>query len=207
MSDRITNKILKFSRKVFYEDISPKFRKDLLKGIMDYSYILFEKIAIKFNIISLSYLNLYSDIVDKEIKMAEINLNDKILVIGCGAIPSTSILISKKTNAKIIAIDKDFNAIDEAKTFLSNIDYNELELEYANGLNYDVNKFNVIFILYGVKNLNEILIYLYKKIKNDTKIIVRLNEEKNKNIFYKFHILKKVKSKYLGQVYSYLLKK
>jgi precorrin-6B methylase 2 len=207
MSDRITNKILKFSRKVFFEDISPKFRKDLLKGIMDFSYILFEKIAIKFNIISLSYLNLYSDIVDKEIKMAEINLNDKILVIGCGAIPSTSILISKKTNAKIIAIDKDFNAIDKAKTFLSNIDYNEIELEYANGLNYDVNKFNVIFILYGVKNLNEVLIYLYKKIKNDTKIIVRLNEEKNKNIFYKFHILKKVKSKYLGQVYSYLLKK
>lgn len=207
MSDRITNKILKFSRKVFFEDISPKYRKDLLKGIMDFSYILFEKIAIKFNIISLSYLNLYSDIVDKEIKMAEINLNDKILVIGCGAIPSTSILISKKTNATIIAIDKDFNAIDKAKTFLSNIDYNEIELEYANGLNYDVNKFNVIFILYGVKNLNEILIYLYKKIKNDTKIIVRLNEEKNKNIFYKFHILKKVKSKYLGQVYSYLLKK
>jgi precorrin-6B methylase 2 len=207
MSDRITKKILKFSRKIFFEDISPKFRKDLLKGIMDYSYILFEKIAIKFNIISLSYLNLYSDIVDKEIKMAEINLNDKILVIGCGAIPSTSILISKKTNAKIIAIDKDFNAIDKAKTFLSNIDYNEIELEYANGLNYDVNKFNVIFILYGVKNLNEVLIYLYKKIKNDTKIIVRLNEEKNKNIFYKFHILKKVKSKYLGQVYSYLLKK
>lgn len=207
MSNRIINKILEYSRWIFYEEISPKFNKELLKKPMDFLYILFEKIAIKFNFISLNYVKLYSDLVNREIQMTEINSKDIILVIGCGTIPSTSILISEKTKAEVVGIDKDKNAIKNAKIFLSNIKYDKIILKHADGSKYPINKFSVIMILYGVKNIDEIFNHLYKEVKPETKIIIRLNEKINKKYFKNFHIIKKIESRYLGQVYSYLLKK
>jgi protein-L-isoaspartate O-methyltransferase len=207
MSSRIIEKILEYSRRIFFEEISPKFNKELLKTLMDFLYIIFEKITIKFNFISLNYVKLYSDLVNKEIQMTEVNSKDNILIIGCGTIPSTSILISEKTKAKVVGIDKDKNAIKNANLFLSNINNNKIILKHADGLKYPVNKFDIIMILYGVKNLEGIFDKLYKEVKPDTKIIIRLNEKINKKYFKNFHIIKQIKSKYLGEVYSYLLKK
>jgi len=201
MTSRFIDKIMEYSRRMFYEEISPKFNKELLKGLMDFSYIIFEKIALKFNFISLNYLKLYSDLVNKEIQMTEINSKDNILIIGCGTIPSTSILISKKTNANVVGIDKDKKAIKNANKFLTNINYKKIKLEHANGSKYPIKKFNIIMILYGVKNLDEIFNYLNKEISQDTKIIIRLNEKIDKYYFQNFQIEKQIESKYLGQVY------
>jgi 2-polyprenyl-3-methyl-5-hydroxy-6-metoxy-1,4-benzoquinol methylase len=208
MMSKIINKILSYSRKIFFEKISPKFKKNSLKGIIDFSYVLFEKIAIKFNIISINYLNLYTDLVQKEIKMAGITSSDSIIVIGCGSLPSTTLIISMKTNAKIIAIDKDKKAINQAKIFLSNKNMNsKIELKYANGLDYPLDEFDVIIILYGVKNLEKFFDYMYDNVKTDARIIVRTNNEMNDSFFNKFKVGKNVESKYLGQVKSYLIKK
>lgn len=208
MINKIVNKILSFSRILFYEKISPKFKKNSLKELIDYSYVIFEKIAIKFNFISLNYMNLYEEIVRKEIEMAKIKSSDSIIVIGCGALPSTSILISLKTKAKIVALDKDKKAINQAKIFLSNINMNEkIKLKHANGLDYPIEDFDIIILLYGVKNILKIFDYLYSNIKSDTRIIVRTNNEVNINLFKNFKVITHVESKYLGQVYSYLITK
>jgi len=208
MKKKLVNKLFSYSREMFYEKISPKFKKNQLKVIIDFLYIIFEKIAIKFNIISLNYLDLYSDLVEKEIKMAKIKPNDSIFIIGCGSLPSTSLLIYKETNAKIVAIDKDKNAIKGAKKFLSNIQLNDkIIVKHANGLDYPLNDFNIIFVLYGVKNLKKILDHLYKKANDNAKIIIRTNDQIDVNIFKKFNIINQVESKYLGEVVSYLIKK
>lgn len=208
MNTNIVNKLLSYSRKIFYEKISPKYKKNQLKLVMDFLYVIFEKFAIKFNIISLNYLDLYAELVQKEIKMAKITSNDSILVIGCGTLPSTSLLIYEKTNAKVVAIDKDKNAIRGAKSFLSNIKINDkIILKNADGLNYPLNDFDIIFILYGVKKLEKIIDYLYKKANENAKIIIRANDQIDEKIFNKFKIINKVESKYLGEVNSYLIMK
>jgi ubiquinone/menaquinone biosynthesis C-methylase UbiE len=208
MINKIVNRILSLSRILFYEEISPKFKKNSLKTFIDYSYIIFEKIAINFNIISLNYINLYRDIVQKEIKMARIKKSDTIIVIGCGTLPSTPILISEKTNAKIVALDKDRKAIDKAKIFLSNIHMDKkIKLIYANGLNYPIEKYDVIILLYGLKDIKKFFSYLYKNIKSNTKIIVRTNNEADINLFKNFKVIKHAESKYFGQVFSYLISK
>ena len=208
MMKNILNKILSYSREIFYEKISPKYKKNQLKGILDFSYVLFEKIAIKFNIISLNYLDLYAELVKKEIKMTKITSKDSVLIIGCGTLPSTSLLISIETKAKIVAIDKDKKAIEGAKTFLSNIQMKDkIILKYADGLDYPLNDFNVIFILYGVKNLEKIIDHLYLKANSNSKIIVRTNNQINDKIFNRFKVVNRVESKYLGEVNSYFIKK
>jgi ubiquinone/menaquinone biosynthesis C-methylase UbiE len=208
MNKNITDKLLSYSREIFYEKISPKYKKNKLKLIMDFLYVIFEKFAIKFNIISLNYLDLYADLVRKEIEMAEITSNDSILVIGCGTLPSTSLLLYNETNAKIVAVDKDKNAINGAKKFLSNIQITDkIILKHANGLDYPLNDFNVIFILYGVKYIEKIIDYLDKKANKNSKIIVRTNDQIDVKLFDKFNIINRVESKYLGEVNSYLISK
>ena len=49
MNKNIIDKLLSYSRKIFYEKISPKYKKNQLKLIMDFLYVIFEKFAIKFN--------------------------------------------------------------------------------------------------------------------------------------------------------------
>ena len=208
MIKNILNKILSYSREIFYEKISPKYKKNQLKGILDFLYVLFEKIAIKFNIISLNYLNLYAELVKKEIKMTKITSKDSVLIIGCGTLPSTSLLISIETKAKIVAIDKDKKAIEGAKTFLSNIQMKDkIILKYADGLDYPLDDFNVIFILYGVKNLEKIIGHLYLKANSNSKIIVRTFSRTALRPSRFREVVNRVESKYLGEVNSYFIKK
>ena len=49
--------------------------------------------------------------MENEITIAKISNKDKILHVGCGPIPATSIFIVKKTNADVTSIDKNLQSI------------------------------------------------------------------------------------------------
>ena len=110
----LTKKFLSFSQRIFFEELGDKFNVKSLKKTMDFLYVIFEKICIKFEIISKYYLDLYQELIDKEIKMAGISSVDTILVVGCGSLPTTSVLIAKKTNAIVKGVDIDPRAINNA---------------------------------------------------------------------------------------------
>jgi hypothetical protein len=46
------------------------------------------------------YANYYHQVIDNEIKLASVTANDRVLNIGCGAIPFTAILTAKKRGLK-----------------------------------------------------------------------------------------------------------
>jgi len=120
------NKLFSFSRKLFFEIISPKFNVSASKSIMNLLYVYFEKISIHFEILYSNYLLLYDELIDKEIKLAKIKSSDKILIIGSGSLPATCILIAQKTNAKIHGIDIDPVAIKKSTRFIKNISLDDL---------------------------------------------------------------------------------
>ena len=120
MTKNIIEKFLSYARFIFYEILSPNFNTASLKSFIDYAYIILEKIAYSFDILSSNYLQLYDELVEKEIKMAQISNKSNILIIGCGSLPATTILISIKTKANIISIDYDKKAIQKANNFIKN---------------------------------------------------------------------------------------
>ena len=103
----LTKKFLSFSQRIFFEELGDKFNVKSLKKTMDFLYVIFEKICIKFEMISKYYIDLYQELIDKEIKMASISNVDTVLVVGCGSLPTTSVLVFNKTNAKVTGIDID----------------------------------------------------------------------------------------------------
>ena len=211
MSNKRIENLLSFAQHTFFNKIGTKFRSNLLKNFMDLVFVIFEKIGYKYEIISSNYLKLYDEIVGGEINLSNASSKDIILVVGCGSLPATTALIATKTNAEVIAIDKNPKAVDDANRFVKNLNINNIKIEHANGLNYSIRKFDVIFLLFGLKHKEEILNNFAKSMKDSAKIIFRMpsdiKEEDKKKILNKFIIKDCRRSKTLGSVDSYLLEK
>ena len=174
MPSRVIEKFFSYAYRIFFKQAGTKIRAGLLKNLMDKLFILFEKIGRKFDIISSNYLKLYHEMVEKEIKMAKINSDDLVLVIGCGSLPTTTVLISMKTGANIVSVDIDKKSIKEAAQYIKNIHLGDkIKLEHANGLNYSVKNFDVIFVLYGITKQEEMLEYLASNMGKNSRIIFR----------------------------------
>lgn len=216
MSDnQIFLKLFNLQRQIFFEKISPKFRPGSLKNIWDLIFVIFEKTAYYFKDISSIYIDIYEEMVNNEVNMAEISNRDNILVIGCGSIPATSILLFKKISANIVSIDKDKSAVKKAQNFLKkeNLE-DEIKIINGDGGKTPIKKFSVIFLLFGVKKPEEIFKHILENAATDTKIIFRTTPKKNGNIdnkkmslFRYFEIKDCVVSKSWGPVHSYLLLK
>jgi protein-L-isoaspartate O-methyltransferase len=146
--------------------------------------------------------------------MATITSNDNVLVIGCGSLPATSVLSAMKSKAKTVAIDCDARAVENACTFVKNIGLEgDIKIKHADGLSYPVKDYDVVYVLYGVKQQKEMLEYLAKNVNGKTRIIFRTTEDSFKNLVGKdfltkyFDIKKSLSSDILYTVDSYLLSK
>ena len=62
MSLNIDKRFFSFSRYIFFEVMSVKFRTSSTKKVMELSYVIFEKIETKFDIISSNYLIMYKEL-------------------------------------------------------------------------------------------------------------------------------------------------
>lgn len=187
MPRQITDRLFSFTRYIFFQVISVKFPPGSAKKFVDFLYVIFEKIAPKFDFISSNYLNMYQELVDKEIKMAGISSKDQVLVIGGGSLPITAVLIATKTKAHVVAIDKDRRAVTEANKYIKNHHLEkQIEIVCADGKEYLSNEFDVIFLTYGLKKKEDIFNSLLKNSKNNSRIIFRTvigsQKEKEKNI-------------------------
>jgi len=174
MSNGAVEKIFSKVRSIIFEGMGSGLQTGMLKNYMDRLFIIFEKIVHNFDIIAYNYLQLYEEIVEKELDMSCVSEKDRVLVIGCGSLPSTSAQIALKTDADVVAIDNDKKAVKDAKKFLSRLNLeNRLIIENVDGRFYPVEKFDVIFVLYGVKQKKEVLTYLSGKIKKNARIVFR----------------------------------
>jgi precorrin-6B methylase 2 len=191
------------------------FPTNSLKAVMDIGFVVFEKIGCKFDIISSLYLKFYQEIVTKELAIAQVHPSDHVLVIGSGALPATPVLLAKNTKATIVSIDHDKSAVAQATHYVKTHHLGRmLSIDHADGLHYPVERFNVIFVLYGVKEPELLLQYLAEHCHDATRIILRtITDEQgmitNKKINLTDHFLirDKIQTDTLGSMTSFLLQK
>jgi 2-polyprenyl-3-methyl-5-hydroxy-6-metoxy-1,4-benzoquinol methylase len=215
MSKQKSSGLLSFVQNLYFQDIGNKFKPGTLKRFNSLLFILFEKIVIKFDIFLFDYINIYKLLVNEEIKLANISSNDSILVIGCGSIPSSCILLTQETEAKITGIDIDKKAVKKATNLINKLNLEKnIKIDKGNGAEYQVKNYDIIMILYGVKNLIKIFNHLSKDMKDHARIIIRAPESFNpENIEIKpilskhFKQENKLLTKSFGTLNLYLLKK
>ena len=213
MSTSIIERVLSSLQTLIFKQIGKKITTNALKNIMDLLFILFEKIGCKFKVISEIYIKMYKEIVAKELAMAKISIQDRVLVIGSGSLPATPILIVQNTHAQTISIDKNRSAVKEATSYVKHHHLEQiLKIECADGFQYPLEQFTVIFVLYGVKQPSKMLDHLAKHINQNTRVVYRTITDPQGKIMDKtldfstsFHIKDHVHSATLGSFDSFLL--
>jgi len=143
----------------------------MFKKFIDQLYNIYEIIFTNISFFSFLYMKFHEPSVKKEINMAQITHSDKVLHIGCGAIPYSLMILSKETHTEITGIDNQTRSITYAKKFIA--DDKNIHIEKASGETYDVSTFDVILISYGVGDIEAVLKNTLQHLKDNGKIILR----------------------------------
>lgn len=215
MSKTKTERFFSFIQHIVFKEIGDKLPPGSLKNLTALLFVIFEKTGSNFEIISRNYIKIYCDVVKEEIRLANISPDDILLVIGCGSIPSTSIILAKETNIQIVALDNDPKAVIKASQYVKNHNLQDkIKIQFSDDAKYPVKDFDVIFVLYGVKHQLQLLRYLSKNISEKTRIIYRTtNNIKNKTqadevqLSKLFQIKNVARTKSFGSMDSFLLLK
>ena len=146
----------------------------LLKKQIIFSWGLIDNIAYKFEIIAKLYDKLISKIYRNEYQALDLSNEDKVLHIGCGSYPLTEITLGRTTDAKIVGIDRNKEAIKLANNIINKKNLqNKIKIEHGNGMNYPIEKFNLIIVSSCTIPMLNVLDYIFKNAKSNSKIIVR----------------------------------
>lgn len=153
----------------------------MIKKFLDSLYFKLEVFFSRISFLSWAYIKFHELSVKKEIELAGLSQDDKILHIGCGAIPYTSIVLARKTNACITGIDNKSQIVDVANVYLKKHNLlDKITIERGDGNTYDASKFDTIIISYGIACPDTVLKHVISSIKDGAKIVLRRSaEEKN----------------------------
>ena len=155
-------------------EFSEKFDIASLKKFTDIFFTLSEKITIKLDYFLSSYIKYYDEMINREIKLVDISEVDRIIHVGCGSIPASSILIAQKTNAKITGIDKDKKAVQNARICIDKFGLSDtIQIKHSEASNFTFNSFNVILISQGITPKDIFFKNLSKLLSKDARIIFR----------------------------------
>lgn len=132
-----------------------------------------EKLATK-NIVIMNVLSLYyRDLVRKEVKLAKLDENDKILCIGGGKCPFTAILIQKYTGAEVTVVDNCQSCVNSAKNCIMKYKIKNIKVDIADGEYIDASNYTAIHLAMQVCPMQEVMENVIKKSNKDAKILVR----------------------------------
>jgi hypothetical protein len=77
-----------------------------------------EKVLARLSPLASLYSRPYLRVVEQEIRLASIGRADIVVNIGCGAVPFTAIHLARLTGARVIAMDRDNEAVECARRYL-----------------------------------------------------------------------------------------
>jgi len=175
------------------QKISIKFDIHKLKKFNDLGFIVIEKIIVNLDRLLESYLDFYEEMVENEINLANISENDRILHVGCGAFPATSILLAKKIGAHITAIDKNHKSTKQARKLISRLNLaDKIDIITEDSLKFPVEKFDLILVAQGIKPYKEALEHISRTIKTDARVVIRTTSSKDGDLSNEDTFLKEI---------------
>lgn len=151
-----------------------------MKGL----FASFEKLSCNFYPAFTIYNSLYKNVIKREVDLANITSKDTVLNIGSGAIPFTAIHIVEMTGARVIAIDKDKEAVEKSKYCLKRfkLDRN-IDVQIADGLGNFHTPFTVAIVALQVKEKEKVFENLINTAKPGGRLVFRQPSDRYKEIY------------------------
>ncbi|NLA84786.1 MAG: hypothetical protein GX854_09745 [Clostridiales bacterium] len=115
----------------------------------------------------------YRLLIKREVKLAEINENDRVLCIGGGICPYTAILLNKYTNAFITVVDNNINCVEKSRTFVNRLGLDRVKIIYGDGRDICCHGYTVIHLAMQLTPKESVLNEIMKKADHGTRILIR----------------------------------
>jgi len=122
------------------------------------------------NLLSLYYQNR----VGKELKVAYVTCGDRVLCIGGGPCPFTSIHIHKLTGAHITIIDNNPQAVRIGERLIRKLGLlSAISFVHADGARVDVHEYALVHVALQVTPRTEVLRHIQREARADAMLLVR----------------------------------
>ncbi len=115
----------------------------------------------------------YRWVVQREARMAEINREDRVLSLGCGAIPFSAIFLKEYSGAPVWALDIDAQALEKAGQLLRKNGIRGITLLQGNGAEIDLSQFTVILVALQVEPKKGVLKNFFAGAPEGARLIMR----------------------------------
>ena len=147
----------------------------LMKNISSYYWWFIDNLAHKLDKLAEAY---YTKSIGSEYRREyrefDISKEDKVLHIGSGAFPLTEITLAETIGSNIVGIDKSLKAVKSAIEAIREKNLlNKIKIEHGNGINYNIENFNVIIVSSCASPMIEIVDHIFKTANKNSKIIIR----------------------------------
>lgn len=124
-----------------------------------------------FHSVMLSY---YRPIVKKEVLLSQANESHKILCVGGGYFPCTAILFHQLSNATVVVIDNDAEAIAESTKLIKKLGLaDKVIIRNTDGADISAEDFDIVHIAMQVSPKEEVFQQIHKTVSEKGKILVR----------------------------------
>jgi protein-L-isoaspartate O-methyltransferase len=110
----------------------------------------------------------------REIHMLNITPMEKVLHLGCGALPSATLFIAKEKKTHVVGIDNNTIVVKLAQSYIKKKHLSNLvTIEYGDGVNYPIHTFDVIYIAINVWPIDSVLLHLAQTMKPTARILCK----------------------------------
>lgn len=120
----------------------------------------------------------YENIIENEIRLADIKEDDRVLCIGGGPCPCTAIELHRMTGAHVSVIDNDKEVINSAIKNIERLNLSDfISVELADGSSICPKDFSVVHIALQVSPKNTVFNEIVNGSCPGTKVMVRISNE------------------------------
>lgn len=143
-----------------------------------YTYTLLEILATQSSYFEHHLMMWRKPMFSKEVAVLHLTPGEKILHLGCGTLPTTSLLIAQTAPVHVVGIDNNKIAVRIAQRFIKRKNLAEsITIQYGDEGHFSLNDFDAIFIAINVWPLDRVLRHLATTMKPSARILCRSNHD------------------------------
>lgn len=117
-----------------------------------------EKVFERSKLLTSIYIAFFTKMTLDEFSRVSIPEDGKVLVIGCGSIPHTVIILAREKQWRITGIDRDSEAIEKARALVERYGLKEkVTITEGDGLTFGLSGYDLIVVAHGVEPKGKVL--------------------------------------------------
>jgi len=143
-----------------------------------YSFTLLEILATQFTFFERLLMTWRTPVFSKEVDALHLTSGEKVLHLGCGSLPTASLLIAQEAPVNVVGIDNNKIAVRLAQHFIKRKNLtSSITIQYGDGTDFPIKDYDVIFVAINVWPLDKVLRHLATATKPSARILCKGSHE------------------------------